>query len=171
MELSEQQSASELIKLVKTEIITKGALPPANGDAMTWASTIKDNPVPVEYTLTPIGNLFTARHMASLNVNFEQISKNIKLFSDDYCKYLQEKGLLDSCEYDSEQIVIESTRLWIHDKRIQVRLFSACIYECMETTNCFAITVWKKKRSGTNPGDITCYIFTKGLMKETLEEQ
>jgi hypothetical protein len=61
---------------------------------MTWASTIKDNPVPVKYTLTPIANLFTARHMASLNVNFEQISKNLNLFLHDYCKYLQKKDFL-----------------------------------------------------------------------------
>jgi hypothetical protein len=58
-------------------------------------------------------------HMASLNVNFEQISTNLNLFSHDYCKYLQKKGLLDSCEYESEEIVLESTRLWIHDKAIQ----------------------------------------------------
>jgi len=171
LDKSEQQSASNFNKLVTTKTITKGAPPPANGDAMTWASTIKNNPVPVKYTLTPISNLFTARHMASLNVNFEQISKNLNIFSHDYCKYLQKKGLLDSCEYESEQIVLKSTRLWIHDKDIQVHFFSDCIYECMETTNCFAVTVWKKKRSETTPGDITCHIFTKGFVKGTSDEQ
>jgi hypothetical protein len=103
--------------------------------------------------------------MASLNVNFEQISKNLNLFSHDYCKYQQKKGLLDSCEYESEQIVLKSTRLWIHDKEIQVHLFSDYIYECMETTNCFAVTFLKKNRSETTSGVITCHIFTKGLMR------
>ena len=171
LDKSERESTSNFTKLVTTKTITKGAPPPADGNAMTWASTIKDNPVPVKYTLTPIANLFTARHMASLNVNFEQISTNLNLFSHDYCKYLQKKGLLDSCEYESEEIVLESTRLWIHDKAIQVQLFSDCIYECIETTNCFAVTFWKKKRSETTSGDITCHIFTKGLMRGTFDEE
>ena len=170
LDKSEQESASNFSKLVTTKTITKGAPPPANGDAMTWASTIKDNPVPIKYTLTPIANLFTARHMASLNVNFEQLSKNIKRNSHDYCKYLEKKGLLDSCEYESVQIVLKATRLWIHDKEIQVPLFSDCIYECMETTNCFAVTFFRKEPSKTTPGDITCFIYTKGLMKGTFDE-
>ena len=70
LDKSEQESASNFKKLVTTKTITKGAPPPADGDVMTWASTIKDNPVPVKYTLTPIANMFTAKHMASLNVNF-----------------------------------------------------------------------------------------------------
>lgn len=168
---SERQLASNFKKLVKTRTITKGAPPPANGDAMTWASTIKNNPVPIKYTLTPIANLFTARHMASLNVNFEQISKNLKKNSDDYCKYLLEKGLLDSCEHETEQIVLKSTRLWNHDKDIQVYLYSECIYECMETNNCFAVSFLKKKRSATTHDRITCYIFTNGFMKGTFDEQ
>jgi hypothetical protein len=171
LDTSEQESASNFSKLVTTKTITKGAPPPANGDAMTWASTIKDNPVPIKYTLTPIANLFTARHMASLKVNFEQLSKNIERNSHDYCKYLEKKGLLDSCEYESVQIVLKSTRLWIHDKEIQVPLFSDCIYECMETTNCFAVTFFKKESSKTTPGDITCFIYTKGLMKGTFNEK
>jgi hypothetical protein len=165
LDKSEQESASNFSKLVMTKTITKGAPPPANGDAMTWASTIKDNPVPIKYTLTPIANLFTARHMASLNVNFEQISENLKKYLHDYCKYLQRKGLLDSCEYESVQIVLKSTRLWIHDKTTQVPHFSDCIYECMETIDCLAVTFLKKE-----PGDITCHIFTKGPMKGTFEE-
>lgn len=168
---SEEQLASNFNKLVKTRTITKGAPPPANADAMTWASTIKNNPVPIKYTLTPIANLFTARHMASLNVNFEQISKNLNLFSHGYCKYLLKKGLLDSCENKSEQIVLKSTRLWIHDKEIQVRFYSECIYECMEINNCFAVTFLKKKSSATTPDSITCHIFTKGFIKGTFGEQ
>jgi hypothetical protein len=166
LEESEQQLASNFNKLVMTKTITKGAPPPANGDAMTWASTIKDNPVPIKYTLTPIANLFTARHMASLNVNFEQISENLKNYLHDYCKYLQRKGLLDSCEYESVQIVLKSTRLWIHDKTTQVHHFSDCIYECMETIDCLAVTFLKKE-----PGYITCHIFTKGTMKGTFDER
>lgn len=81
------------------------------------------------------------------------------------------KGLLDSCEDESGQIVLKSTRLWIHDKAIQVRFYSDCIYKCMETKDCVAVTFFKKKRSATTPDSITCHIFTGGFMKGTFEEQ
>ena len=58
---SEQRSAFHNIqKSVGIGTITVGAAPPSNGDAMTWASSVQENPVPIKYTLTPIHNLFTS---------------------------------------------------------------------------------------------------------------
>ena len=60
---SEQRSAFHNIqKSVGISTITVGAAPPSNGDAMTWASSVQENPVPIKYTLTPINNLFTERY-------------------------------------------------------------------------------------------------------------
>jgi hypothetical protein len=46
MDSSQKEKASEFSKSVETITISVGAAPPANGDAMTWASTVKDSPVP-----------------------------------------------------------------------------------------------------------------------------
>jgi hypothetical protein len=39
------------------------------------------------------------------------------------------------------------------------------------STNCFAVTFLKKEPSNTTPGDITCFIYTKGLMRGTFDEE
>ena len=59
---SEQQAAaSEFNKKVETSTVTVGSAPPSNGDAMTWASVVKESPVPIKYKLRPIADLFTAK--------------------------------------------------------------------------------------------------------------
>ncbi|XP_060576710.1 uncharacterized protein LOC132734026, partial [Ruditapes philippinarum] len=59
MDSSQKEKASEFSKSVETKTISVGAAPPANGDAMTWASTVKDSPVPSSYKLASIEELFT----------------------------------------------------------------------------------------------------------------
>ena len=43
MDQDEREAASEFSKSVETDTITVGAPPPADGDAMKWASTVKVN--------------------------------------------------------------------------------------------------------------------------------
>ena len=61
----QQQAASNFAKKVETTTVTVGSAPPANGDALTWASVSKENPVPVKYNLRPIADLFTAKFFPS----------------------------------------------------------------------------------------------------------
>lgn len=76
---SEQsQEAKNFSKLVETKTITVGAAPPANGDAMTWASTVQNNPVPSQYKLEPIENLFHERYMEHLDIDFQTIASKLE---------------------------------------------------------------------------------------------
>ena len=59
MSKSQSEKAQKLQQQVETSTISVGALPPANGDTMTWASTVKDTPVPVKYHLASIEDIFT----------------------------------------------------------------------------------------------------------------
>ena len=44
---SEQRSAASTFqRSVETNTITVGAAPPSNGDALTWVSSVQENPVP-----------------------------------------------------------------------------------------------------------------------------
>ena len=61
LDSSQSQAASRFSKNVETTTIAVGAPPPSNGDAMTWASTVKDTPVPVYYSMGSIEELFTPR--------------------------------------------------------------------------------------------------------------
>lgn len=73
MESSQKNEASDFQKSVTTKTITVGAPPPANGDAMEWASGVKDSPVPMKYNLKPISHLFREKYMANLNVSATHI--------------------------------------------------------------------------------------------------
>ncbi|XP_045214069.2 uncharacterized protein LOC123564498 [Mercenaria mercenaria] len=82
MDSSQKQAASDFSKSVETKTITVGAAPPANGDAMTWASTVKNSPVPSKYRLSSIEELFTEKYInpTKLHVNLNLISQNIKAY-------------------------------------------------------------------------------------------
>ena len=99
---SEQRSAvHNFQKSVETSTITVGAAPPSNGDAMTWASSVQENPVPIKYTLTPIHNLFTERYSKYLpDVNLDVVRAMIKNASQNYCQALKNEGRVDSCDDD-----------------------------------------------------------------------
>ncbi|CAC5412722.1 unnamed protein product [Mytilus coruscus] len=100
MDSSQKAAASHFMESVETKTITVGAPPPEDGKASTWASTVKDNPVPMEYNLESIENLFTKNFMSRLNVDFERIRYHIKeyIFRLEYCKHLKNTGQLDTCE-------------------------------------------------------------------------
>ena len=99
---SEQRSAFHNIqKSVGIGTITVGAAPPSNGDAMTWASSVQENPAPIKYTLTPIHNLFTERYSKHLpGVNLDVVREMIKNASKNYCQALKKEGRVDSCDDD-----------------------------------------------------------------------
>ncbi|CAG2212323.1 unnamed protein product [Mytilus edulis] len=76
MDSSQKEAASEFSKSVTTETITVGAPPPANGDTMTWASTVKESPVPMGYKLRSIIDLFTDEYMKTLMLTTNILQKN-----------------------------------------------------------------------------------------------
>ena len=69
-ESSEAKKAKELKEKVTTYTISKGAPPPANGDVLTWASQVKDNPIPMKYTLEPISKIFTSTYFQRYKSRF-----------------------------------------------------------------------------------------------------
>ncbi|XP_045167745.2 uncharacterized protein LOC123531028 [Mercenaria mercenaria] len=92
----QRQEASEFSKSVETKTITVGAAPPANGDAMTWASTVQNNPVPAEYILEPIEMLFQEEYMGNLGVDYQKMSFNIeKLKMNYYNRLIAKKYKID----------------------------------------------------------------------------
>ena len=66
MDKEQRSAASNFQKSVQTSTITVGAAPPSNGDALTWASSVQENPVPITYSLSAIHNLFTERYSKNL---------------------------------------------------------------------------------------------------------
>ena len=64
---------------------------------MTWASTVKDTPVPMSYKLESIEELFTKRYMSNYDINYDKINGRIREMKLPYCNYLRDQGETDSC--------------------------------------------------------------------------
>ena len=86
------EAAQQFLSNVEIKTISSGAPPPANGDTTTWASTVKETPIPVAYKLESIENLFTERYMKGLGIDYVNIKKLIESGKETYCKSLVEKG-------------------------------------------------------------------------------
>ena len=62
-------------------------------DTTTWASTVKDSPIPVKYKLKEIDELFTPAFMKDVDFeDYERVRKLIKNSKPLYCKFLTTLG-------------------------------------------------------------------------------
>ena len=101
---SEQQAAaSEFNKKVETSTVTVGSAPPSNGDAMTWASVVKESPVPIKYKLRPIADLFTTKFGNNKPTVYEKL-KDAPLKS---CRLIKSQGEPISCEIDRKWATLD----------------------------------------------------------------
>ncbi|CAG2258163.1 unnamed protein product [Mytilus edulis] len=151
----EREKVEKISKDIETKTITVGAPPPANGDATTWASNVKESPVPMKYELESIDNLFTETYMAGLNVNYQRISLNIEKNKAEYCEYLKDLGQLDSCEIPPPGLVLKKTRLFAHFKEQKVSTNRQCIDTCLQLSDCEAITICPLCVTA----DLVCHMF------------
>lgn len=155
MDSSKKEDASKFSKSVDTETITVGAPPPTNGDAMTWASTVKKSPVPMVYKLRSIIDLFTEEYMRNLNVDHEHIANELGRTSSEYCKYLKRLGKLDSCDPLKPGMMLKNTRFFSHYKSIPSPSFSNCVDLCEEEIHCLAASFCISCKYRGN----ACYMF------------
>ena len=113
----------------------------SNGDAMTWASTVKDTPVPVTYKLESIEELFTDIYMDGYGItNMGTIKDRIKDLKPKYCEYLYEKSETDSCLDLSPYIEIKGKEMHMwsgHSPHGVSR--STCIGMCMLNEKCIEV--------------------------------
>lgn len=100
LDKEQSDAASSFSKAVETTTFTVGSTPPANGDAMTWAASVQQNPVPMLYSLSEIGRLFTGQFTKHLTpgVNYTAVREKLSNVSQQYCQVLKKKGTVNSCE-------------------------------------------------------------------------
>lgn len=160
MDSSQKEKASEFSKSVETKTISVGAAPPANGDAMTWASTVKDSPVPSSYKLASIEELFTEKYMnpAELSVNLAHIAKTINKTKHAYCQSMISKGEVESCQSLTPGMMLDGTRLY-HDYDSKVLTYKECIDHCLKLIDCVAITYCDTCDRYNNDYQ-TCYMYS-----------
>ena len=98
LDTEQQAAASKFSKSVETSTVTVGSAPPSNGDALTWASVSKENPVPIRYSLKPIADLFTDKFFDSdSDINYSLVHTRLQNASKKSCELLKSKGVALSC--------------------------------------------------------------------------
>ncbi|KAK7471703.1 hypothetical protein BaRGS_00035676 [Batillaria attramentaria] len=162
MDSSQKEAASSFQKKVTTRTITIGAAPPANGDAMTWASTVKESPVPMSYDLQSIEDLFSETfmdgdYMKQYGIDYQRIKTKIGETKQKYCARLRDQGLVDVCAELSPGLVMPKTRLYGHFATTKTQTKGQCIDECFKRTSCVAMTFCE------GCGDTACYMYKEEM--------
>ena len=100
LDKEQSEAASNFAKSVETTTYTVGSTPPSNGDAMTWAASVDQNPVPMLYSLSSIDILFTEPFAKNLPTFFDYNAVRQKLTnaSHIYCGALKKQRMVLSCE-------------------------------------------------------------------------
>ena len=157
---SQQDAATEFREKSVTSTISVGAPPPIDGNAMTWASTVKDTPVPVEFDLIPIYELFDNRKF-SLRQHFgsetsRMIRNKIIEIASKYCRMSLAKGVDVQCDDDSvikiDNYAIDTTGLPTDGTKSLNLTIDQCIATCTQRKTCAMITVYPENHTETNQG-------------------
>lgn len=148
MTKSKSDAAKRFSEEVETSTLSVGAPPPYNGDAMTWASTVKDTPVPVDYELVPIHELFDKEYNIHQHFDDEQTAERIRSeimnIATSYCRMASEKGLDVQCNDDSV-IKFEDVSIRISDIDNDLKFnktLGQCIEECRKRSGCIMMSMW-----------------------------
>ena len=80
-------------------IIAYGSPIPEDGDMTKWANEVRKNPLPIEYKLSKITNLFDERFMENLenSLNYHAIQKQMATYLDTYCQNEKQNLGLSKC--------------------------------------------------------------------------
>ncbi|XP_068712638.1 uncharacterized protein [Montipora foliosa] len=141
LEKEQSDAASNFSKCVETTTYTVGSTPPSNGDALTWAASVSQNPVPVLYSLSPIHVLFTEPFTKRLppDVNHTAIREKLRNGSHVYCHALRTAGMVPSCE---PRFHLQSVGVDINEQgysSLKNVDNSTCLSFCRQDENCSSV--------------------------------
>ena len=87
---------------------SRGSPPPADGNSLTWANTIIEEPQVLSVTLERLDTLDLGEYVSSAVVN------NLGKFLDEYCEALVAEGALQDCNLLPPDPPAPSPRIWSH---------------------------------------------------------
>ena len=140
LNVDEQKQANNFRQKTETKTISVGAPPPADGKTETWASEVKETPVPTKYKMASIEDLFTKKFMGHLINNTDDLQKLVKDGRKAYCRYLKTKGSVDSCKkiqsyVNFKDLGFEHTT-WL--ETFKGDSVNDCIKSCLNDRRCVA---------------------------------
>ncbi|PVD27823.1 hypothetical protein C0Q70_12997 [Pomacea canaliculata] len=143
---NQKKQADELQSQVETSTIGVGVPPTTSASSLAWLTEVGNNPVAINYVLTPIDLLFSKTFVGDwgpLNhdsVDLDKIKTKLITIKKKYCQTLKKKGQLSDCDEYTPGLHLSRTRL------IGVSIFSEfvtaehCMEECYKLPDCVAVT-------------------------------
>ena len=144
MTSKQKEKAKAFQEKVETTTISVGAPPPYNGDAMQWASTVKETPVPVKVSLLPIYSIFSDHFIATYNLDDRLVVKirdGLQRSLGTYCLSLLSEGMDAQC-FDKSLVTFQGRKISQNmDKEFRGCLSaSCCIEECYRQAGCYMVS-------------------------------
>jgi len=135
----QQDIAKKFREKVETSTITIGAPPPEDGKTITWASSVKDNPVPVDYKLDSILSLFTKQYMGNTGLNYQSIRLKLQRAKTSYCSTLLTQGQVNTCKQTLTGYVSFNGLFFGKSSFIVFKSsFDMCTQRCSDNPDCQA---------------------------------
>ena len=162
LDKSQREAASKFSKEVETTTITVGAPPPSNGEAAYWASSVKENPVPMSYDIEPIANLFTNVYMKGTGINYNFLRKKLIGIEKEYCEQLLRDGTVNTCE-ESVSVGIMIKQYYLQKAYSEFTSpETSCISRCFENRHCSSV--------GYRPDSNKCYFYGEAQQEYDLKK-
>ena len=152
-----EKAVNQFRELAETSTVSIGAPPAANGDTLTWASKVKENPVPTKFEMVGIENLFSQTYMEGLGVDYLAFFKTLSSSKTKrgYCEYLSKKGDVASCKELEGYVKMKTVSLgWTQYKLSSNLDEQTCISSCLDDSRCFAAT-------SDDPSSL-CWLYSNG---------
>lgn len=89
-----QESVRKFNENTNRETYSYGSLPPSDGEAATWASAVKQHPLPIQYTLGPITDVFDPNIFEKINSELSnedalKIKSELESKRTSYCAHVK----------------------------------------------------------------------------------
>ena len=138
---SQSSAVSDFQSQAEINTLTRGSYPPKDGDTTSWADGVKTSPVPIQYDLMSIRELFTSEQMGQYmkRDTLQRVKQKLLEAEYDYCIYLAQKHPGLQCRDDSRFIfggvkTVENEAFSVSSISDQV----SCSDKCRKTTYCLA---------------------------------
>lgn len=128
-----------------TKVFSIGAAPPANGDAMTWASSAISEPMPISYKLRPMmeifnNPLFNLTQLDNHKMDIGKLKGNMQKAYDNYCPdYLKKIGALSYCKESEIPAAQLQNKPEVKIEEVKLDLSSVVMVKNLGTNNCLTV--------------------------------
>ena len=139
---SEKEAITKFEEDVTTRTLSLGAPPPLDLNATKWANQAFTNPVPIDYNLLPIDQLFTDKFMGRLSIDYTKVRHRLlHIMNVQYRKEVFDRSSNLQCRVVNHAVKLPESSCFQESFQLMGRKTGPnCHGDCLETQDCLGIT-------------------------------